>query len=574
MKEILSLLYNITDKNECHCGEVSSHINFSINEFQICIITKPIEPNKKNDDIGEIQEDYDNDNDEFRYKQLDSIDEFLSVYPNNYISEISVSLIEYLGSRDDSIIKNNENEGFKVKYNPTSFAKTILNTSREINIRIPELFEGYSFEPYFDDSCYYCEADASYVAKIFIKHNFLNKENATTLIQILKEIKHEELEQIYWSAFFEQENIKNYFEGQFLNTNTKVRRLGYLKIFFKLIKEKKKIPASFINKKYEEFAVRYNHYLVEAVNSKGLIQDSKGKSAAPYLNLLKEFNLIETVNRLVFPSKSLRVYLELANRFNKDENENPFFLTEFDKVFFLELILQKDFLYTSIILELIFLNKNPNINYLVSVFQNAILKRLDNFLKQNTEQFEKRKVAQIKRMKKRIEEWEKPEVYLEHVLMPRINWLADLGLIQLFNDNSILLLPEGKKVLNGLFSWIDINCNFIENAEFYLKRFYPHLAGLAFRSNLGKYPDVQEIQKCIDNYIDESFLLFKTLAPNRVTSSQAFTFTKYSFYFNEKFCVTTNYLERIIQEEFAKKYIFKFQQRYGDGYIQKIKRTS
>ncbi len=569
MKEILSLLYDITDKKECHCGEVGSQINFSINEFHICIDTKPIKPNKKSNDSGEKQEDYDFDNDELRYKQLESIDEFLNVYPNNHISDISVSLIEYLGTREDSIFKNHDNEGFKVKYIPKSFAKTILNTSREINIRIPELFEGYFFEPYFDDSSIYCGIDGNYVAKILIKYNFLSKDNVTALVQILKEIKHEELEQIYWHEFFEQENIKNYFEGQFLNTNTKVRRLGYLKIFFKLLKEKKKIPASFINKKFEEFAIKYNPFLAEAIYNKGLIQDSKGKSAAPYLNLLKEFDLVDTVNRLVVPSKSLRVYLELAHKFNKDENENPFFLTEFDKVFFLELILQKDFLYTSVILELIYLNENPSVNYLVSVFQNAILNRLDDFLKQNTEQFEKRKVAQIKKMKKRIEEWEKPQIYLEHVLMPRINWLADLGLLNILNENSILLLPEGKKVLNGLFSWIDINSKFIENAEFFLKRFYPHLAGLAYRNNLGKYPDFQEIYKCIDNYIDESFLLFKTLAPNRVTSSQAFTFAKYSFYFNEKLCVTTKYLERIIQERFAEKYIYKFQQRYGDGYIQK-----
>ena len=57
---------------------------------------------------------------------------------------------------------------------------------------------------------------------------------------------------------------------------------------------------------------------------------------------------------------------------------------------------------------------------------------------------------------------------------------------------------------------------------------------------------------------------------NRVTSSQAFTFAKYSFYLKNGFSVSESYLVRILEENFSNKYIYKFQPRYGDGYIQKV----
>ncbi|MBS0644981.1 MAG: hypothetical protein JSR97_00115 [Verrucomicrobia bacterium] len=568
MRQILTLLFNLTAKNECHCGEITSQINFSINEFYISVDTAFATSNAI---IAEkaVDDDYDSD-DDLRYKRLESIEEFLSVYPNNQITAVNISLLEYLGHREGSHNWSSDNEILNVTHVPNSFAKTILKVSREINIRTPEIFESYAFKTQFDDSSIYCGADGNYVATIFLNPHFLNEKNVSTVVEILSGVDHEKLGKLYWSAFFEKENIKNDFNGQFLNTNTKVRRLGYLKVFFRLLEERKKIPASFVAKKFEEFALAYSGILAESEYSKGIIQDSNGKSAEPYLSLIRELNLVETVNRLVVPSKILKVYIELSKRFNVSESANPFSLTEFDKAFFLEILLQKDYLYITLILELINLKEKPNVNYLVSTFQSALVKRLENYLVQNSEEFDRKKVNQIKAMKKRIEDWEKPQIYLEHVLMPRINWLADLGFLRLMPDNSILLLAEGKIILNEIFSWIDISNEYTESSTFFLKRFYPHIAGLTFRNSLGDYPAFSEIHKIIEKYIDESFRLFKTLAPNRVTSSQAFTFTKYSFFLNEKFCVTEAYLERIIQQKFSEKYIYKFQQRYGDGYIQKI----
>ena len=103
-----------------------------------------------------------------------------------------------------------------------------------------------------------------------------------------------------------------------------------------------------------------------------------------------------------------------------------------------------------------------------------------------------------------------------------------------------------------------------------LRKFYPHVYAKSYFESYGEYPNEEIINGLVDQYINQSFALFKTLAPNRVTSSQAFTFAKYCFYFKNGFSVSESYLTRIIEQNFSNKYIYKFQPSYGDGYIQKI----
>lgn len=563
MEEIIRLLYENSDKHEC-LSEAPFEVVFKIGYFHISLQL--------------LNEDLDYDDTDHAYV-VDSIDEFIGTYGSD-IREMKVSLIEYLGDRNDSAQIDREKEKYFVSYIPNSFSKMLFETIQIFGQKIPGLTISYHFETHFSESALMCDGEPNYVASILIDSNKLNRENIADFIQILLTITEKPLEKVYWPAFFDKEKsyfdkIKdpNSFEPQFLNTNTKVRRLGYLKVFFKLMDEKKKIPSNFLSKKYEEYAVRFNNLLSESKYQKGLIQALNGTSSEPYIDLLKQFQLIESINRLTVPSKSLKVYLELSRK-QETKSNNPFVLTELDKLFFCELILQKDFLYTSIILELIYISEDADVNFLVKNFQKKILSRLSDFLSQTSEQFEQKKANEIKTIKRRIEEWKKPEVYLEHIIMPRVNWLADLSLIVLEEDNTITLLDEGKRLFESLLSWIDVSCEFIENSTHYLKRFSPHILGLTYKQTPGDYPELSEIYQKIDSYIEESFSLFKTLAPNRITVSQAFTFTKYSFYLNDGYSVSERYLERIILEKFSDKYIYKYQQQYQDGYIQKVKTTN
>ena len=72
------------------------------------------------------------------------------------------------------------------------------------------------------------------------------------------------------------------------------------------------------------------------------------------------------------------------------------------------------------------------------------------------------------------------------------------------------------------------------------------------------------------HHIDSSFALFKTLAPNRVTASQAVNYAKYKLYLNDKIKVGSEFILGRLSEKEQDKFIFKYQEQYQDGYIQKM----
>jgi len=83
-----------------------------------------------------------------------------------------------------------------------------------------------------------------------------------------------------------------------------------------------------------------------------------------------------------------------------------------------------------------------------------------------------------------------------------------------------------------------------------------------------KESDFDKTQEKIVHYLKESFQYFSTLAPNRVTSSQAINYAKYKLYFFDKILVEyftiVDYLDCREQNIF----IYKYQSQYKDGYIQ------
>ena len=72
-------------------------------------------------------------------------------------------------------------------------------------------------------------------------------------------------------------------------------------------------------------------------------------------------------------------------------------------------------------------------------------------------------------------------------------------------------------------------------------------------------------------YIDSSFDLFKTLAPNRVTASQAANYTKYKLYLDDNIKVGYQFILGKLSEKEQDKFVFKYQEQYQDGYIQRKK---
>jgi hypothetical protein len=549
MENVIRYLYNESGQRNCGIRHLNTLV-FAFDNFEISIVYSFLNEVKSKD-----------------FERLEDIDDLLKDISNINFQQFFIVISESFNDRQDYDDWNDKEKKFYIPESTNSISNSMFNLINQLTKLNKNLVLNHKVkveDPTDEGMCGYYP---QYIGEIEVDLKKINHEILEKIIEDLKSYTLVKLDNLYVPAYYNYKRPKNSFSPQFLNTNTKVRRLGYLKLFFKFINEKKKVPQSFINKKFEEFSLQFSSQLNDISNKKGVIQNLSGKSAEPYISLLKEMDLITTVNRVVVPTKWLKTYLVLRENFI-DENSGAFILDKIDKMFLMEIILRKDFFYSIIILEFLFVRDTCTSQEVINNFQKLLLQRIESLIKQAAYKDEKG-VSQLKEIEKRVMAWKKAEVYLEHIIMPRVNWYADLGIITLSN-NVITINENGKRLLSELNSWIDIQAEYVADSTDFLKRFYPHVYAKSYFGSYGEYPSTEIIHGLVDEYITESFVLFKTLAPNRVTSSQAFTFAKYSFYFKNGFSVSESYLARIVEETFSNKYIYKFQPRYGDGYIQKI----
>lgn len=496
-------------------------------------------------------------------KEIEIVERIIGKYE---LDKFEISFIENLAYRSDCIWE--EDNGSICYYQlPKSVRNTILQIVREINNFDELIVQSYWFDVY-DPSDGYCDINGgNYAGYISLDPGKFSTDIVKNITTILGKYPISDIPCNYCVSFLREDKPKNIFHPQFVNTNTKARRLGYLKSFFKFIDERQKVSESFVNKRFEDFALAYAQQLTNALNDKGLIVQSNGKSAEPYVSLLKQFNLIATINRAIVPTKWLKTLLAMQAKKPAD-NGNIFKLNELDRLFFLETLLKEDFLYIELLMELIYVAGRTSYKDLNGIFRNKLLAKLSRLERENY-YGNQRSQDNLKIIIKRIGEWKNSTVYLEHIIMPRLNWLLDLGLLNM-EKLHVALTDEGIRLLQNINFWKDISCSDIGNSTEYLDRYYPLAFAQTYHNNLGMPIKRSELVEEIRINIDESFNLFKTLAPNRVTSSQAITYSKYVLLLDKNFVASSKTHERILTSDLKDIFVYKYQTQYEDGYIQKI----
>lgn len=113
--------------------------------------------------------------------------------------------------------------------------------------------------------------------------------------------------------------ISDYEKIQTLTTNTKTRRLGYLKLLAFFFTINKQVPKSIIDQKFELLCQDYKDELKKYKNSKGVISRTEsGGSAKPYIELAKNLRLLSISNNRYSPGKSFQVYLECEHLWSEN----------------------------------------------------------------------------------------------------------------------------------------------------------------------------------------------------------------------------------------------------------------
>ena len=479
-----------------------------------------------------------------------------SLFPDNSVKSIFLRSYTYIEEFESGVKGRYESE--------TSKTYLLFKIIRNINNVYPDAILNYNLGSlYMEDNCWMCSDFGWYYGfeiqihdnyiynKIF--YDFIVNMNANTYTSIPK-------------FYYPEKELKDNFEIKILNSNTKNRRLGYLKILLRMFQEQSKIPISKINSKFEKYSQNYNQHLEAYKNKKGnVIVTKTGYSAKPYIELAVSLGLIRKSAGIYEVGKVGKVYNILKEKIG-NQDINPFLFSEFDTTFFLELLLKEDYWFLYAILEQAAITPNVSFKNLKKGFKQILLRQIKQFIDE-AQIDNSKKVLPVKIVERRINDWKKPEIYMEHVLMPRLNWLYDMEFIEIKNDLSFQLTETGNKLLFNLAIWNDLALHKLVSPVNYIDNYFMKMIGsvLNLQNRYTKDTD-NDFLKCLE----DSFVLFKTLAPNRITFSLFTNYTKQILFWNHSVIVDTEDIKRVFEVQRVPKYIFKFQEHYKDGYIQKI----
>lgn len=436
---------------------------------------------------------------------------------------------------------------------------------RFINYLYPTAIDYYCVSDFLMDP-YVMEGENRWYS-YFIKIAEDYKQNKQFVSDIIDHLESSAPDVLTNGWVLEYDEIKPRYDLRLITTNTKVRRLGYFKLMLSLFKDNPLYLEKSFLKKVSDVSTEHEENLLNYKNSKGVIkQSSTGGGAKPYVDVAIGINMINKVGNGYELGKVSRAYNAL-----QQVSSTPFDMDVIDKAFFLESFLRYDYLYIYTLLEYAYTAQCPSYKDAKGVYQQMLLKNLRH-MKEGANKVDSIKKLNFQTVERRVREWKKPNVYLEHVLMPRLNWLYDLELLVLRDNLSFELTKEGVRLFSAICGWRDISDTTITDPSPYLDTCFMRVFADVYGMCIHKNASETEIDNYLKSYLKESFLLFKTFAPNRVTFSVFANYAKWKLFKETGFTIDIDDIERGFLKRNEDEYIFKYQIFYNDGYIQKIKK--
>lgn len=429
----------------------------------------------------------------------------------------------------------------------------------------PAAIENYSVSDFLMDP-YVMEGENRWCS-YFIKITEDYKRNKHFLSNIIYHLENATPDVSTNGSMLEKHEITPRYDLRLITTNTKVRRLGYFKLMLSLFKENPLYLEKPFLKKVSAVAAEHEEELMNYKNTKGIIkQTNTGGGAKPYVEVAIGMNLITEVGNGYEQGKVSRAYNAM-----QQQCATLFDLGVIDKAFFLESILRYDYLYVFTILEYAYTAQCPSYKDAKGVYQQMLLKNLRH-MKEGANSVDSIKKLSFQTIERRIKEWKKPNVYLEHVLMPRLNWLYDLDLLVLRDNLSFELTKEGERLFSAICGWRDVSDTEITTLAPYLDASFMKVFGGVYGMSSQRNISETVIDNYLKSYLEESFHLFKTFAPNRVTFSVFSNYAKWRLFKETDYAIDVDDMVKGFLKRNEDEYIFKFQKFYNDGYIQKTKK--
>ena len=240
------------------------------------------------------------------------------------------------------------------------------------------------------------------------------------------------------------------------------------------------------------------------------------QSFTNYFEALIRFDLINEQAGLVLLSKNGAVLYEALKLLKESNSDDKYSISDVESFFYLNCIINKDFdLFVTVLMQLSNDPKMP-ISFYQLNFKAVYLEWLDSKRKLVQTQSDK---VEINDVISRVTEWKSPKRYSEDIIPPRINWMADIGLIMVGSNNVFSLTNTGRALVreSQLFvnseGWLSTSL-----CSFFAKVFFNE--SVRFWSDLDEKEKTYSIGKAIDLSLDA----FKVLGILRLSVDQSFLF--------------------------------------------------
>ena len=232
-----------------------------------------------------------------------------------------------------------------------------------------------------------------------------------------------------------------------------VRRLRYISQLLQIVGQGPQ-NKDILTVKLREWSIKHADKLTKYKYNIGAAHSTKKIKATHiaenYLALSVEFGLLSEISNVFHLTRIGRVIYGLLNNDHSKEKIS-FFLNKDEKLFYIFQLLQQDADNILTTLNMVQLLENTDLKILKQNFYKFFVDRLKAKIAACSQEHITNQLHD--RIIKVTEEWKKPEAYASYFLPPRLNWLLDLGLLDVnrgIRSNVYQLTESGHKMVESL----------------------------------------------------------------------------------------------------------------------------
>lgn len=307
--------------------------------------------------------------------------------------------------------------------------------------------------------------------------------------------------------------------------STLIRRLRYVSQILRIVGERL-LNDEVLVAKLRDWSNTYSDDLKNYKYNTGAAHSMKKKRmtllASNYLDLTVKFGLLSKISNVYQLTRIGRVLLNLLNEAS-DEELNLFCLHQDERIFYIYQILQQDADILLTVVHMLQSLENPTHKNLQKDFQQAFLYRLRAKFLTSSQEHIKRHLydRQVEVMTK----WKKPENYAAYIVLPRLHWLLDLGLLDARKEkNSLIyqLTAVGQNLIEVLPKLGNSNISDVPDSWFNTQFFSKVSPLIILDADFRQWQDVDDKvrHEACEKYIPTAFDKFRKSSVPKISLTQ------------------------------------------------------